>query len=69
MSKFEIRNNDDGTLDEVIAENSFFHLEQMDNGHWWIGINYVDDDGQKHMAHINLYTPNAKIKATIEIDI
>lgn len=36
----EIRRNDDGTLDEVVAPN--LHLEQMDNNHWWMAI-YTKD--------------------------
>ena len=68
MSKFEIRNNENGTLDEIVASDCNFHLEQMDNNHWWIGINYIGEDGEEHMAHINLSTSRAKIKATVEID-
>lgn len=61
--QYEIRNNLDGTLDEVVAKGCHFHLEQMDDGHWWIGIDLPD--GQ--LIHINL-TSNAKILASVEED-
>ena len=70
MSKFKIRNNKNGTLDELVANNCDVHLEQMDNKHWWLSIDYVDDNGQPHQAHINLYTLfDQHIQATLEIDI
>ncbi len=34
----EIRTNPDGSLDEVVAENCSFHLEQMDVDHWWMAV-------------------------------
>jgi hypothetical protein len=60
----EIRKNDDGTLDEVCANPCRFHLEQMDDGHWWMEI-----EGEQHPArfHINLFTKGkTKIHARIE---
>lgn len=41
----EIRNNADGTLDEIVAPG--FHLEQMADGHWWMEIGGV---------HVNLHS-------------
>ena len=32
----EVRLNDDGTLDEVVAPG--FHMEQMDTDHWWLEV-------------------------------
>ncbi|MEO0720836.1 MAG: hypothetical protein AAFY43_01670 [Pseudomonadota bacterium] len=30
-------------LDEVVAHDvAFFHLEQMDGGHWWISLTMAD---------------------------
>lgn len=55
-----IRHNEDGTLDEVFAAKCSFHLEQMHNNFWWIGI----DDGA-HLHHIRLTSPG-KIKAAVE---
>ncbi|MDR3736077.1 MAG: hypothetical protein P4L10_11140 [Acidobacteriaceae bacterium] len=40
----EIRLNDDGTLDEIVAKDDFFHLEQMDGNCWWLS---VQRDGQQ----------------------
>lgn len=39
----EIRPNEDDSLDEVVAWNvDFFHLEQMDNDHWWARLDFKD---------------------------
>jgi hypothetical protein len=34
----EVRRNPDGSLDEIVANDCMVHLEQMDEGHWWMGI-------------------------------
>lgn len=34
----EIRLNADGTLDEIVASNALFHLEQMDSNAWWLSV-------------------------------
>lgn len=34
----EVRLNHDGTIDEIVVQNCDVHIEQMDDGHWWIGI-------------------------------
>lgn len=31
-----------GQLDEVVAKDILFHLEQMDDDNWWIGITHKD---------------------------
>lgn len=39
----EIRRNPDGSLDEVVACcPNFFHLEQMSDSSWWIGLETQD---------------------------
>jgi hypothetical protein len=48
----EIRSNDDGTLDEVVARGCDFHLEQMDDTCWWMGITMPDGE----TVHVNLFT-------------
>jgi Ni/Co efflux regulator RcnB len=53
----EVRNNDDGTLDEVVGYG-YFHLEQMDTGHWWLGI------GDSEILHVNLHS-RGKIAANV----
>lgn len=66
----EIRLREDGTLDEVVAgfvprkpgrrfKSVFFHLEQMDTGHWWMRIDFPDGRG----IVVNL-TSRGKIKAS-----
>ena len=60
----EIRRNEDGSLDEIVASDVAIHLEQMSDGHWWMSI-------EKHGC---LYRPQpqwarrAKITATVERD-
>lgn len=63
--EYEIRIQE-GALDEVVAcKPEFFHLEQMDAGHWWMR---VDLGGGKAIA-INLWTKRgAKILGRAERD-
>ncbi len=44
----EVRLNEDGTIDEVVADG--FHLEQMDDGQYWLNFR-VGDDWQHVMLH------------------
>ena len=50
-------------LDEVVASNAkSVHLEQMDTGHWWLGVEVGGE-----LIHVNLYTRrNAEICARVE---
>ena len=48
----DIRKNEDGSLDEVVATDCGFHLEQMDDGYWWIGITL--QDGSTYHINISL---------------
>jgi hypothetical protein len=61
---YEIRYQEDG-LDEVIARGCTFHLERMDDGHFWAGIDLPDGthirltlitrSGHKHLdAYVEL---------------
>lgn len=34
----EIRNHANGRLDEIVARRADVHLEQMDSGFWWMGL-------------------------------
>lgn len=65
-SAFKIRLNDDRTIDEIVADDvTSFHLEQMDTGHWWIGLS--KKDGQ--CLRINLFNRrNARIICNAESD-
>lgn len=61
---FTVRRNDDGTLDEIVAHDvRLFHLEQQDDGAWWIGVDAAD--GQHYM--INLES-RGRIVAMVELD-
>ncbi len=49
--KIEVRLNDDESIDEIVATKiKSFHLEQMSNGHWWMGIERKD--GQQLMVNL-----------------
>lgn len=55
----------DGELDEVVADNVGFHLEQLDDGVWWIGLDHPDGT----VDHITLSTKRgAKIAGRFEAD-
>lgn len=61
---FEIRTNKDGTVDEVVARNpSFFHLEQMDSGLWWMRVDMPDGRG----IVVNFYS-RGKIDVRAEVE-
>lgn len=53
-SEVIIRNNDDGSLDEICTDS--FHLEQMSGTHWWMSV--------VPGLHVNM-TSRSKIKASI----
>lgn len=36
---WEVRVDDDGVFDEVVALHAYVHLERMDTGAWWMTIN------------------------------
>lgn len=52
--------NEDGTLDEIFAEATHVHVEQMDDSHWWIGVILASGE----TLHINFWTPRTRIRAT-----
>lgn len=41
-STLEIRHNDDGTIDEIVASGVSVHIEQMSDDGWFIGIDAPD---------------------------
>lgn len=53
VGPIEIRRNRDGSLDEVVAQNVFVHLEQMADNAWWMGVSTPDN---AHLVHVNLYS-------------
>lgn len=51
----EVRLNGDGTIDEIVTHHPVsFHLEQMDDGQYWIGLNWTDEAGIDRMQHVML---------------
>lgn len=61
-NKGEVRLNDDGTVDEVVAKNVGLHVEQMDNGHWWMSI----DGKQGRRMALNFIREGTRIRLTVE---
>lgn len=63
--KSEIRLDHKKKLDEVVAWG-FVHLERMDTGHWWLGIDTADG----HLIMVNLWSKNPRraINGRAEID-
>lgn len=43
VGPIEIRRNADGTLDEVVANDVFVHLEQMVENSWWMGVSTANN--------------------------
>lgn len=37
-----IRRNDDGSIDEIVAQDCAIHVEQMDNNSWYMGLQASD---------------------------
>jgi hypothetical protein len=57
----EIRRDEDGSLDEIVAHDVAIHLEQMSDTHWWMSIEKAG-----RLYHLNLTARRAKITATVE---
>jgi hypothetical protein len=56
----DIRRNEDGSLDEIVAAGATVHLEKMDDDEWWLRI----DVGERHIQ-VN-FGSTAPIRATVE---
>lgn len=63
-NKGEVRLNSDGSVDEVVARNVDFHMEQMDVDSWWIGIS----GKQGRRLVINLYKKGKTVHCSVEDD-
>lgn len=59
----EVRTNDDGTLDEIVAKGVTVHIEQMSDTEWWMGIY----KGKKRQRVV-FFTDRAHIAAMTEED-
>lgn len=61
----EARHNDDGTLDEVVASGVDFHLEQLSDGVWWIGLELPDG---KRSTVVLSTARGAKVSGRYEVE-
>lgn len=69
----EVRLNHDKSIDEIVIKNCDFHLEQMDNGSWWIGIGTgrrtKPHGNRKEHMRIMIFNPkNKEVKVNCETD-
>jgi hypothetical protein len=60
VSEYEVRRNDDGSLDEFVAEDVAVHLEQMDGNEWFLDIEQGDQTVRIFL------TAKGRIRATLE---
>lgn len=60
------RHREPDKVDEVVSgEVDFFHLEQMDDGHWWLGLDLKNGP----RLTITFWTKrNAEINVRVETD-
>jgi len=42
VSVIEIRTNDDGSIDEIIARDCTMYIEQLSDNDWFLGIEAAD---------------------------
>ena len=64
----EARHDQNAKLDEVVADDVVsFHLEQLHDGCWWIGLTH--EDGTE--THINIFSRSgrAKVDARCDFDV
>lgn len=75
----EVRLNPDQSIDEICIKNCDLHIEQMDNGSWWIGVyvgprtgtkpKYGRRKNHKDVMHIRLFnTKNRPVVVNCETD-
>jgi hypothetical protein len=63
--RLSIRLNGAGQVDEVFAQGADLHIEQMNDGHWWMGVT----DATGEFWHINFSTNrNTTINCFVESD-
>lgn len=62
----EVRLNDDGTIDEIVTHQPVtFHLEQMDDDQYWIGLTWTDEGGQRRNQHVWLHRHKKAVYTTV----
>lgn len=53
----QARYDDDAQLDEVVADDvATFHLEKMNDGAFWIGLEHTDGS----MTHISIFSRSGR---------
>lgn len=62
----ELRLNCDGTIDEIVTHQPVsFHLEQMDDGVYWIGLDWTDEGGEARHQAVWLHRHKKHIYPTV----
>lgn len=55
----EVRLNPDQSIDEIVIGNCDIHIEQMSDGHWWMGVytgrRTKPHGNRKEVMHIRLF--------------
>lgn len=63
LSAVEVRRNADGSLDEIVSFACTFHLEQMGDEQWWMGIT---KDGYRQVVRFGVH--NGRLLVDTECD-
>jgi hypothetical protein len=53
-----------GEIDEIVLSNVDIHIEQMNDGCWWIGIYRHDDPSIYWMGNIHTKNPRSRAHIT-----
>lgn len=53
-----------GCIDEVVLSNVNVHIEQMNDGCWWIGLYRADDPSVYWMGNFHPENPNSRTRLT-----
>lgn len=60
----EARPGERGEIDEVVLRNVNVHIEQMNDGCWWIGIYDAENPERYWMGNIHTKNPHSRAKLT-----
>lgn len=61
----EVRLYDDGNVDEIVLRNvQTFHLEQLGDDSFWIGLYLKNGD----MMHVNIFSKNLRSLVTVNCE-
>ena len=65
--RFDTRPNDDGTIDEVLVyagRNCVFHLEQLDDDHYWFAWYGDRDSSMNGDRHFDIHRRGKRVEIT-----